>query len=249
MRNVKSNYDSTPIASGTMLKQASILRLALVLFLMAVIVFGAIPGYLGNRWSWIAPPDIAHIDRIRSLLKTGLTLPGWKTFDQEEVRIGGRKWSVQVMEQEGKKPIMLLLLPQNFYLDKPEVDWMDVNGAERWKTDSYKNLNFTVQKDSARATVEARFFRAWNRRQTFAVLQWYAWLNGGHPAPARWFILDKLAQLRGDRIPWVAVTLKIPIEPLGDLEAARPEAESLAKAIQGRLMSGPLSESVVQKTE
>jgi cyanoexosortase B-associated protein len=83
-------------------------------------------------------------------------------------------------------------------------------------------------------SVKARFFRAWNQ-QTFAVVQWYAFNNGGHFSPANWFWQDQLAQLSDRRVPWVAVCLKIPIEPLGELKDAQSVAESLAKTVQTQL--------------
>ena len=94
----------------------------------------------------------------------------------------------------------------------------------------------TTKPTTASAKVEARFFRAWTQRRTVAVLQWYAWSGGGNPAPSRWFFADQLAQLRRNRVPWVAVCLQIPIEPLGDIEASRPLAESLGKVVQTALM-------------
>lgn len=220
----------------------SIVRIALILVLVILIFVEAAPGYWqGREWSWLDLPPVTNINRIRNLRQTGLELPDWPIQQQQEVSIGGRQWSIQVMQQSDRKPVVLMLRPQNYYLDKPEVDWMDINGLERWKTDSYRKLHFTLQQDSQSLGVTARFFRAWNRQQTFAVVQWYAFPHGGHYSPAQWFWQDLLTQLHRRRVPWVAVCLKIPIEPLGKLSAAESVAKSLAITVQTHLQASTFS--------
>lgn len=210
-------------------------QIILVLLLFFLLIIGAVPGYLqGGNWTWLDLPQVENINQIKNVLKTGLVLPNWQIIKQQEVKIGGHTWSAQLMEQPNSKPVMLLLLPQSYYLSKPEVEWMDLNGIERWKTDSHRQLNFTVENNSD-SSVKARFFRAWNRQQTFAVVQWYAFPHGGNYSPFRWFWQDQLAQLSDRRVPWVAVCLKIPIEPLGELSDAQSVAESLAQTIQANL--------------
>jgi cyanoexosortase B-associated protein len=211
----------------------------LLLLLMILIVIAAIPGYWqGGNWSWLQPPTIDNINQIKSLRKTGLTLPDWQIKEQQQMPIGGHKWLVQTMIQpQQKKPITLLILPQNYYLDKPQIEWMDINGLESWKTDSYQKLSLTFTDDRQTETVTTRFFRAWNRQQTFAVLQWYAFPQGGHHSTTQWFWRDLLAQLHGSRVPWIAVSCKIPIEPLGEIAPVEPLAESLVESIQTHLYS------------
>ncbi|NEQ22843.1 MAG: cyanoexosortase B system-associated protein [Microcoleus sp. SIO2G3] len=225
-----------------------ILRFAVLIFLLVLVVVGAVPGYWTGNWSWATLPQVTNINQIRELRQTGLELPGWRTVGQKTVMIGGHQWSVQQIQQGKSKPIGLLLLPQSDHNSQPQVEWMDIDGLVKWKTDSYTKLQFEVEKslpDKSTGTtkptipsakVEARFFRAWTQRRTVAVLQWYAWSGGGNPAPSRWFFADQLAQLRRNRVPWVAVCLQIPIEPLGDIEASRPLAESLGKIVQFALM-------------
>jgi cyanoexosortase B-associated protein len=228
------------------LRSRIIPRIAVVCFLSILIAIGAVPGYLTGNWLWKQPPPVANLNQLRNLRQTGLTLPDSKTVEQKIGIVGGHKWSIQVIERDYPKPIRLLLLPQTDNKSQPQVEWVDMEGSERWKTDSYGKIQFEVKPSKLTAQdakVETRFFRAWNQRQTFAVLQWYAWPSGGHPAPSRWFWIDQLAQLHRDRVPWVAVCLQIPIEPLGDLEAARPLAESLAKMVQTALMTGPLAKT------
>ncbi len=242
--------------------RSGILPRVLVLgFLLILVGVAAVPGYWTGNWSWAELPPVANIKQINALRQTGLELPGWKTLKQKTVLIGSHEWSIQVIKQDNSKPVVLLLLPQSDRVlpqsdreSLPEVEWVDINGFEKWKTDSYTKVRFAVETSPLKKTalaskptkktaaeVEARFFRAWNQRQTLAVLQWYAWPEGGHPAPSRWFWLDQLAQLRRERVPWVAVCLQIPMEPLGDLEASRPLAKSLGNLVQTTLMAGPLA--------
>ncbi|HAA27609.1 MAG TPA: cyanoexosortase B system-associated protein [Cyanobacteria bacterium UBA8553] len=236
-------------------------RLVVLGFLLILVGIGALPNYWKGNWPWAELPRVANIKQINALLQTGLELPGSKTLKQKKVKIGAHEWSLQIIEQDNSKPLVLLLLPQSDRLPPqspheslPEVEWVDINGVEKWKTDSYTQIRFAVESASLNkpasaskptqkiaAEVEARFFRAWNQRQTLAVLQWYAWPDGGHPAPSRWFWLDQLAQLRRKRVPWIAVCLQIPMEPLGDLEATRPKAQSLGKMVQTALITGPFA--------
>jgi cyanoexosortase B-associated protein len=213
-----------------------ITQLSLILLLLIPTCFGAIPGYYqGGNWSWSALPHAPHLQEIKRLKNTGLDIPNWQTIKpQKKVLVAGKTWSIQVLQPNQNSvssPISLLLLPQNHYLDKPEVEWMDINGLEKWQTDSFEQLNFAVA-DSNSKTVKANFFRAWNRQQTFTVVQWYAFPDGGNYGNFGWFWRDLIAQLQHSRVPWIAVCLKIPLEPLSTLDQARPLAISLAEEIQ-----------------
>ena len=234
------------------LQVRSIAKVAVVVFLLLLVGIGAVPGYLTGHWSWAKVPPVTNLKQLKELRQTGLELPGWKTLDHKTELVGGHKWSIQEIGRDNPKPVRLLLLPQNDHKDQPEIEWVDINEFEHWQTDSYKKMKFAVESSvsptltgasipvTPAAEVEARFFRAWNQRQTVAVLQWYAWGKGGNPAPSRWFWVDQFAQWRRSRVPWVAVCLQLPIEPLGDIEVARPLAESLGKMVQATLMAGPL---------
>jgi cyanoexosortase B-associated protein len=127
----------------------------------------------------------------------------------------------------------LMLMPQNYYKNHPNVEWVDLQGIEKWKTDSHKTLKFAAAEGSQQQ-VKARFFRAWNK-QTVAVMQWYAWPQGGHYASGHWFWADQMAQLKRQRVPWIAVSLKIPIEPLSDVKEIEALTLSLAQNIQNTL--------------
>ncbi|NES86510.1 MAG: cyanoexosortase B system-associated protein [Moorea sp. SIO2B7] len=219
-------------------------RWAVILLLILLIGIAAIPGYWSGKWIWKAPPQITNLNQIRSTRNTGLNIPGWTTLNQAEIKISGHKWSLQLIQKGVQKPVILLLQPQNDYRKGPQVEWMDINGFEKWKTDSYTKLKFTIEEETkSPVQVKARFFRAWNRRQTFAVVQWYAFPQGGHPSPGNWFWADQFAQLYRSRVPWIAVCLQIPIEPLGELEEARSVAESLAKIVQKTLIRDIFSNS------
>jgi cyanoexosortase B-associated protein len=220
-------------------KQIIIQRWFLVLIITTLITIGTLPGYVSGSWSWSDIPKVNHLSQIKNIQTTGLAISGWQTVTKESKNIGARSWLAQTITQNNNEEIMLLFLPQNYYLNKPEVEWVDINGAEGWKTDSYGKLNFTVGRGGKTIDVKARIFRAWNLRQTFAVVQWYAFPNGGNYSSLAWFWLDRLAHLKGDRVPWIAVCLKIPIEPLGDLKISQPQAESLAKTVQSALISQP----------
>lgn len=225
-------------------KRHIIFRILLIFILTILMTIGTLPGYGRRDWSWLDLPKVNGINQLKNIHKTGLTIPGWKTVSIELKNFGAKQWLTQTIEQNNDEQIMLLLLPQNYYLHKPEVEWVDVNGVERWKTDSYGKLKFTVTQGQRSDEVKARIFRAWNLRQTFAVVQWYAWPNGGDYSTLHWYWLDRLAQFKRQRLPWIAICLKIPIEPLGDLQVAKPLAESVAKTVQSALNSEPFRSSL-----
>ena len=212
----------------------NISRLIIIIVLLILVGFRAIPSYLASQWQWEKPPLVTNLAPIRSLLENGLEIPEWKTSQQKEIRIGSYRWSVQLLEKDNQKPVALLLRPLRGHGDKPEVDWMDIRGFQGWKTDAHRQLDFTTD---GGAKVTARFFRGRTRTQTLAVLQWYASPQGGTPSPAVWFWQDQLAQLQGKRVPWVAVCLIIPVKPLGNFEENLTLAESLAQTVQNALMA------------
>lgn len=221
-------------------------RIAIVVLLLLLVIVGAVPSYLQGKWSWAKPVPIENLGQLKSLTKTGLSLPGWKTVEQIATDVGGHKWSYQQIvpaeKSDSEKPIVLFLRPQSDAKTQPEVDWVDLKGVNKWKTDSYSTLKFTVDAPTGKVPVEASFFRGWTDSQTYAIAQWYAWPTGGSPAPANWFIADQAAQLRGQRRPWVAVNLQIPVEPLGDIAPVKSEMESLAKLVQATLIADTAKE-------
>ncbi len=234
-------------------------RIALLLFMLVLFAVGAVPSYLNGKWAWVSPPNLINLKPLKELTTTGLKLSGWETTAPRTLRIAGRNW-VQQDIQEGDRPIAsLLLLNQSGPMHQPQVEWMDMDGYWRWKTDFERSLTFQVSPESTptpaeitptsdqTVQVKARLFRGWTITQTYAIAQWYAWPTGGNPAPSSWFWRDRLAQLQGNRLAWVAVNVILPIEPLGDLESVRPLVESLSQNIQRALIQGPFKSS--QKTE
>ncbi|ARV61785.1 cyanoexosortase B system-associated protein [Nostocales cyanobacterium HT-58-2] len=221
---------------------------AVVLFLLLLLlVMGAIPGYLTGRWQWREPPRVASLQELKHLRQKGLSLPGWQTIEQREQEIGGRKWSYQLIQKEGNQTkAVLLLLPQTGARDQPMVEWTEINSFWQWQVAQFRSADFTVKQPKAEmqangeTKVEARFFRASTNQQTFAVLQWYAWFNGGHSSPLPWFVVDQLAQWHKKRAPWVAVSILIPMEPLGQVETTWNEAKSVGQTVQAALMTGML---------
>ncbi|NEP44320.1 MAG: cyanoexosortase B system-associated protein [Okeania sp. SIO2H7] len=197
-----------------------------------MLAVGAIPAYITGNWSFANPPTITTFKSLRSIKTDGLRVSGWEIESHQEAKFSGHQWLVQTL-QTGDRSAILLALPQNGPKDKPQVEWMDINGLYRWKTDSYQHKKFLVETSGKEVTVEARFFRGWSDRQTYAIVQWYAWPSGGSPAPSSWFWTDRFAMLsQKRRVPWVAVSIQIPIEPLGEIEAYWPVLESLAQKVQ-----------------
>ncbi|NET30584.1 MAG: cyanoexosortase B system-associated protein [Cyanothece sp. SIO1E1] len=235
-------------------KRIEVIRIGLLLLLLVMLVMGAIPSYLTGQWPWMHQPKVTSIKQLQTLQQEGLSLPDWTTVQQQIMQIGNNKWSVQEMEWQGtpsqanqSDKIILLLLPQTWHTNRPQVEWMDINGAQNWTVDSRRRVRFAADRSDAISAqppiqIEARFLRGWNRQQTYAVLQWYAWPHGGNPAPGPWFWVDQRSQWRDrQRTPWVAVSLLIPIKPLGKIEPYIDFAKSLGQTIQSALISGPLA--------
>lgn len=231
------------------------IRMFIALLVLAIALFTVLPNYITGNWSWANPPQVLVLDTLKNLQKEGLNLSDWQTLDQYIGDIGGRKWSIQVIEPAAsdlqamfdndrvRSPVYVFLRPQTRHQDQPQVEWMDINGVQQWKTDSHHHLRISASYDDSapdsskkHAAIEARYFRGWNSNGTYAVLQWYAWSDGGHPDSSRWFWADQWAQWRDrQRMPWVAVSILIPIKPLGGIEAARAIAERIGIVIQSNL--------------
>ncbi len=229
------------ISFSKLLKENQFPRLAALLLLLILLVIGAVPGYITGHWQWQKLPPITTIKQLRQLRQQGLNLPGWQTIEKSQQQIGGHKWLMQVNKKQGTQTqAILLLLPQSDSKDQPEVEWTEIQSWQQWNVAQYRLAEFTVKQPSTQVKVEARFFRASTMKQTFAVLQWYAFPNGGNPSPLQWFMADQLAQLRKQRAPWVGVSIMIPMEPLGQVETTWSLTKSLGETVQGALMAGSL---------
>ncbi len=226
------------ISSYKFLKEHQLPQVIALLLLVLLLFLGAVPGYLSGRFSWQQPAPVHALKQIKEIRQKGLTLAGWKTLQQQEQPIGGRKWSLQVIKKEDSQTeAILLLLPQNGPKDQPQIEWTDISNSWRWNTAQYRSVDFTVQQsDTISSKVEANFFRGFSNGETFAVLQWYAMPDGGNPSPSHWFWTDQFAQWQRKRSPWVAVSIMIPMETLGEADKNLPVAKSLGEAVQSKLM-------------
>ncbi|WP_353929607.1 cyanoexosortase B system-associated protein [Okeanomitos corallinicola TIOX110] len=229
-------------------KSKPISQVVLLILLLILLIIGAVPGYLTGKWQWKQPPPISNLKELRNILKVGLNIPGWQTIQQSESKIGEHKWSVQILqEQDSSVEAILLLLPQNGSRDQPEVEWTDISGWAKfrwggWDIAQDRTVEFTLDSVSEKNTnltqkVKAKFFRATTKQKTFAVLQWYAMPNGGTSSSLHWFAVDQLAQWQKKRVPWMAVSIMIPMESFGQAETSLPKLESLGKKVQFALMS------------
>ncbi|MBD2693768.1 cyanoexosortase B system-associated protein [Anabaena catenula] len=226
-------------------------QVAVLILLLLLLGIGAVPGYLTGKWSWKQPPPVRELKELKNIRKVGLSLPGWQTIKQSESQIGEHKWSLQILKPEDSAiEVILLLLPQNGPRDQPEIEWTDINGWGKltwgqWNIAQYRDAEFTVKQPSviesnATKKVEARFFRATTQQKTFAVLQWYAMPDSGTSSPVKWFVADQLAQWQKKRVPWVAVSIMIPIEPFGEVETSWTKLQSLGATVQTALMAKAL---------
>ncbi|MEG3438484.1 cyanoexosortase B system-associated protein [Pannus brasiliensis CCIBt3594] len=210
----------------------------LVAILLLSVAIGAIARDLARgNFAWIDAPRIGNIQKMNVLKESGIEIAGRTTIDRRQVNIGEGTWSAQLVEGPDAKRVTVLLKPQDYYKKQPEVEWSDINSIARWKTEPANDLTFSTPSGG---TVTARFFRAW-QSNTFAVVQWYAWLGGGHHDTAVWFWLDQQARLQNRRVPWIAVSLHIPLDPTRSVETMRPTARDLARQVQEQLETTVLS--------
>jgi cyanoexosortase B-associated protein len=117
------------------------------------------------------------------------------------------------------------------------------------KLDAWNWLSFPAvprTSDGSKADsdlIHARFYRVVTPQQTYATVAWYDWSEGGHYSGAHWFLADLRAQIAGTRRPWAAVTLLMPIEARGNIEASRDLATNLAQTIHIALGDAGLAEA------
>ncbi|MBD2438701.1 cyanoexosortase B system-associated protein [Nostoc sp. FACHB-110] len=235
------------LSLSKVLKEKQLSYIVVLVLLLLLLGLGGVPGYFTGRWQWKQPPPVTTLKELRKIRKTGLPIPGWQTVEQVEQQVGEHKWSLQVLKQAtSPTQAIMLLLPQNGPKDQPEVEWTEINGWGKlrwgkWDVAQERTVEFQVKSQNsslnAEIPIKARFFRASTQQDTFAVLQWYAFATGGDPSPLRWFVADQLAQLQKHRVPWVAVSVMLPMEPLGEVETTWPLAQSLGETVQTTLMA------------
>ncbi|NJM45205.1 MAG: cyanoexosortase B system-associated protein [Alkalinema sp. RU_4_3] len=218
------------MASVSFSKSRSLPRAKLVLLVLLAGLFclGALPGYFQGQWRWKNPPLVSTLRELQEIKRSGVAVDNWTVSEVTPMVIGEHKWVQQTLTQ-GNQSARVLLLPQGSNTRQPQVEWMDVDGLERWKQDSHQSLNLS-------GDIQTRFFRAWTNKQTYGVVQWYALPQGGVTTPAGWFWRDRTAQWQNRRVSWVAVSILIKMEPLDDLSKYRQTAESLVQSVQSGLM-------------
>ena len=221
------------------------IALAVIGILATFIAITTLPDYLSGGWPWSNPPESPHLKALQAVRKEGMTLPDWQAVLSETADFGGDQWSVQQFSSaagavgEPRPPaldeqMLLLLRPQATDSEQPEVEWIDLMGAQRWTVDSQQRLRVDVES----APVRVDFARAWNDQQTFAIAQWYAWPQGGHPSPSHWFWGDQLSQWKHrERLSWIAVSLLLPVPPLSDIAPQQPRIEAAVKTVQAALQA------------
>jgi cyanoexosortase B-associated protein len=220
------------------------IQILLLIFLTILLAIGAVPGYLAGKWQWQNPPAVKSLGELKTIRKQGIQLPGWPTQEQRSVVLGEHPWSIQQMKNDRNEESTLFLFTQNGPKDQPQVEWAEINGVQRWKTDSDGEQSFEVKLGDQSVPITTKTFRAWNSKRTYGVMEWYAWTDGGHPSASHWFFADRMAQLQGKRQPWVAVAILIPMEPLDDLNKYRDRLADLAKLVHGQLYDRALKTPV-----
>ncbi|MEO0648575.1 MAG: cyanoexosortase B system-associated protein [Cyanobacteria bacterium J06650_10] len=246
--------------------RTSTTALIIIAILSLFIAVSALPRYFSS-WPWSTPLKVANQSELQAIREKGIELPGWQTIDHLTTKLSGDTWSIQELSAMDESPfsesspstIALLLRPQVWEKDQPEVEWIDIKGVQRWQTDSRQSLSFNVDLPSAeepsvsedplynRQTIRITtdFFRAWSKEQTYAIMQWYASPTGGSPSPAWWFWSDQKMQWSArQRLPWVAVSLWLPIEPLSDITPHQALAVSLGQSVQTELLRTIFPETI-----
>jgi cyanoexosortase B-associated protein len=211
-------------------------KLILLIVLTTIVFFTAAPSYLSQKWRWTSPLALTNLPQMKAIKQSGIDVPGWTTTLGQGTKISEHQWFAQDLRQSApagteqpagtKEPVATVLLrPQTTAKLQPQLEWADIEGAERWQSDSMQTLQL-------QPTFSPRFFRAWTKTKTYAVVQWYAQPGGGTAQPSQWYIADRLAQWQQRRVPWVAVSIQMPIPPLDDLSKYRSNAEAIAHAVQ-----------------
>lgn len=226
-----------------LLQRGRFVQVGLIVMLAALLTVAALPNYISGQWPWSSPLKAPTVEQLQALLEEPLVLPGWEEALHQQTRIGGNRWSVAEYRPDADNTtdkvtnFAVLLRPQPWHTNQPQVEWVDLVGNRRWQVNDLQTLRFTVVDDQQTSIpITARYFRALDNQSTFAVMQWYAWSTGGHPAPGRWFWADQLRQWTSrERMPWVAVSLLIPIEPVGNIRPYSEEAMGIGQLIQTSL--------------
>jgi cyanoexosortase B-associated protein len=217
---------------------------ALVILLTALASAAIVPAYLTGQWPWVTAPQVAQLDQLKALGEQGLTLQGWSRQSHQAIAINGKDWSFSeyIADQPAQTAptidqFALLMRPQPWHSDQPEVEWLDLQGAQHWKLKTCRNIKIAPTTNPIPQDFTARLCRASNDQQTLALLQWYAWPSRGHPAPSHWFWANQWTQFRDHRLtPWVAATVLVPMDPMADLSTYKSPIATLGSNVQQQIM-------------
>ncbi len=195
-------------------------KLGLVALLTVLLMVVMAPAYLTGQWPWVTSPQLTDTDlaALNTLREEGLAIPNWSPTEHQVVTLNRQDWSVNGYTTTASGPaqeMVLLLHPQPWHSNQPQVEWVDLAGLQNWRVEKRRRLR--LQDGQQALPVWANWLQVRDDQQTLAVLQWYAWPGGGHPAPRRWFWANQRSQLtRHTLTPWVAVSLLVPMPPLAD---------------------------------
>jgi cyanoexosortase B-associated protein len=225
----------------------------LVMVLACIVAIAALPNYLNSAWPWHTPLQVPHLKQLKAVGQTPLALPGWTAIQHQTVNISRQKWELTEYQLAGAtaapvpsqpESVALLLKPQSAHNKQPEVEWIDISGSQGWRVSDEPPVHFTVPTpEGGTAKITARYFRGINSNGTLAVMQWYAWPQGGHFTPGKWFWADQVRQWQHrERLPWVAVCLLLQIEPVGNIRSHTDTVVAIAQAVQTELWASHASQ-------
>lgn len=225
-------------------KPRSMVQWGLIVVLAALVAIAALPSYFSGQWPGSSDLPVPHIAQLRELLTEPLAVPGWESTFHQEVNIGRNRWTLAEYRRTGTDgepadSFGLLLRPQQAGDQQPEVEWVDLRGAQSWQVDDRHTVRWQVDSPAdAPVEVTTRYLRGIDERNTFAVMQWYAWPSGGHFAPGKWFWADQAQQWQQkQRLPWTAVSVLLPIDPVGDIRTHTATVTEIAQSVQQGLLS------------
>ncbi len=225
-------------AANSRSPMAPLAQRVVLVFLLGLFLIGAAPGYLKGQWNWQKTPNVTVLKQLGNLQNQGITLPGWTRAEPIDLQVGGHEWVLSQFTAESGglapagTPALVLMRSQLANTDMPQIDWTDIKGQFQWVEDDIRHLTWTADTPQGPQKIEARFVRGWKTGQVYAALQWYAWPDGGSPEPGDWFWRDRVAQVRGQRVPWVAVAVLLPLQQTGDLDAVQSLAEAVGSQVQ-----------------
>jgi len=236
-------------AAHTRSQSRSLVQWGLIAVLAALVAIAALPSYFSGQWPWSHELPVPHIEELRTLIEEPLTVPGWEYTFHQEVSIGRERWTLAEYRRVGEPEELgdtfgLLLRPQRSGDQQPEVEWVDLQGAQSWQVDNRHKVRWLVEPGAGAdaLSVTTQYLRGIDARNTFAVMQWYAWPSGGHFAPGKWFWADQAQQWQQrQRLPWVAVSVLLPIEPVGDIRRHTAAVTEIAQAVQQGLLTTTFS--------